>query len=70
MFHRKDSVTLAAALVGGWQASPRRHYGVRAADTDLEQLTTLPRLSALHLDTLLAQICTAAGDPTAGYRCQ
>ncbi len=64
MFQRKMRVTLAAALVAWIAGFTSMAYGQSEAPIPTnEQLTTLLAPIALYPDTLLAQICTAAGDP-------
>ena len=64
MFHRKIRVSVAAALVAWVAGFTSMAYAQSAPPIPTnEQLSTLLAPIALYPDTLLAQICTAAGDP-------
>ncbi len=64
MIHRKLCASAAAVLMAWWAgwSSPAYAQSAPAIPTG-EQLTTLLAPIALYPDSLLAQICTAAGDP-------
>jgi Protein of unknown function (DUF3300) len=64
VFHRTIRVSLAAALLAWVAGFTSMAYGQSAPPIPTnEQLSTLLAPIALYPDTLLAQICTAAGDP-------